>query len=100
MSTHVKSYYASTDYLMLLERLQTDLAGRRISLASISGKTERDGAFWDYEKRIFLGRLTAVLGAGTRRRPPVSSLIETAETPSHAALGDFTSANDFFGCAS
>jgi hypothetical protein len=69
----VKLYYASIHYLLLLERLQRDLAGH------FRRPTERDGAFWGHEKCIFLGRVTAVLDAGTRRRPPVITLIETAE---------------------
>jgi hypothetical protein len=52
MSTHVKSYYASIDDLMLLERLQRDLAGRRISLASISGDQQSETATTGITKNV------------------------------------------------
>ena len=65
----MKSYYASIDHLLLMERLQGTGGAPNFFGQYFRRPTERDGAFWDYEKGIFLGRLTAVLDVGTRLLP-------------------------------
>ena len=67
LRTDVKSFYASIDHLLLLDRLALYVGDRRILnlLGQYMRRTaERSGSLWDYERGISLGcPLSPLMGA-------------------------------------
>ena len=67
LKTDVKSYYASIDHHLLMDRLAVHVTDRRVLnlLGQYMRRTaERGGSFWDYERGISLGcPLSPLMGA-------------------------------------
>ena len=67
MRTDVKSYYASIDHLLLMDRLASYIGNQRILnllVQYMRRSAERGGVFWDYERGISLGcPLSPLMGA-------------------------------------
>ncbi len=67
LKTDVKSYYASIDHSMLLERLESHLSDQRLMrllVQYLRRTAERGGLYWEHRKGISLGcPLSPVIGA-------------------------------------